>query len=68
MEFSDQSHINRVRDALWRRFGNGATVMVGSGFSRNALTNPARLWRSPHLERRCKTSLWRPLPGRRRER
>ena len=37
MEFSDQSHINRVRDALWRRFGNGATVMVGSGFSRNAL-------------------------------
>ena len=36
MLFSDQSHINRVRDALWRRSGNGASVMVGSGFSRNA--------------------------------
>ena len=36
MLFSDQSHINRVRDALWRSSGNGASVMVGSGFSRNA--------------------------------
>ena len=35
MQFSDQSHINRVRDALWKRSG-GATVMVGAGFSRNA--------------------------------
>ena len=33
----DQSHINRVRDALWQRSGGGASVMVGSGFSRNAL-------------------------------
>ena len=33
----DQSHINRVRDALWQRFGGGASVMVGSGFSQNAL-------------------------------
>ena len=36
MNFPDQSHINRVRDALWQRSGNGASVMVGSGFSRNA--------------------------------
>ena len=33
----DQSHINRVRDALWQRFGGGASVMIGSGFSRSAL-------------------------------
>ena len=33
----DQSHINRVRDALWQRFGGGASVMVGSGFSKHAL-------------------------------
>ncbi len=36
MSVPDQSHINRVRDALWQRSG-GASVMVGSGFSRNAL-------------------------------
>ena len=35
--FSDQSHIDQVRDALWRNYGNGASVMVGSGFSRSAL-------------------------------
>ena len=35
--FPDQSHIDRVRDALWQRSGGGASVMVGSGFSRNAL-------------------------------
>ena len=35
--FQDQSHIDRVRDALWMNYGNGASVMVGSGFSRNAL-------------------------------
>ena len=37
MIFPDQSHINRVRDALHRRAGGGASVMVGSGFSRNAV-------------------------------
>ena len=36
MTFPDQSHINRVRDALHQRSGHGASVMVGSGFSRNA--------------------------------
>ena len=36
MTFPDQSHINIVRDALHQRTGNGASVMVGSGFSRNA--------------------------------
>lgn len=37
MGFSDQSHVNRVRDALWER-AQGATVMVGAGFSRNAVS------------------------------
>ena len=37
MNFPDQSHINRVRDALWQRSSNGASVMVGSGFSRNSV-------------------------------
>lgn len=37
MSVPDQSYINRVRDALWLRSGGGASVMVGSGFSRNAL-------------------------------
>lgn len=37
MLFPDQSHMNQVRDALWRRSGGGASVMIGSGFSRNAL-------------------------------
>ena len=32
----DQSHLNKVRDALWNRPFAGATVMIGSGFSRNA--------------------------------
>ena len=36
MTFPDQSHINRVRNALHQRSGNGASVMVGSGFSKNA--------------------------------
>lgn len=36
MSIPDQSRINRVRDALRQRSGGGASVMVGSGFSRNA--------------------------------
>ena len=35
MIFSDQSHISRVRGALWQRSG-GASIMVGAGFSKNA--------------------------------
>ena len=35
--FQDQSHIDQVRDALWASYGSGASIMVGSGFSRNAL-------------------------------
>ena len=35
MIFHEQSHINRIRDALWQRRG-GASVMVGAGFSINA--------------------------------
>ena len=38
IQFPDQSHINRVREALWRRSA-GATVMVGAGFSKNAHNN-----------------------------
>ena len=37
MNFPDQNHINRVRDALWQRSSNRASVMVGSGFSRNSV-------------------------------
>ena len=36
MTVPDQSHINQVRDALWRWPISGASVMVGSGFSKNA--------------------------------
>jgi hypothetical protein len=36
MTFPDQSHINRIRDALWDSSKSGASVMVGAGFSRNA--------------------------------
>ena len=36
MSIPDQSHINQVRDALWQRSCR-ASVMIGSGFSRNAL-------------------------------
>ena len=47
MSFPDQSHINRVRDALWQRSGGGASVMIGSGFSRNALpdADDPPIWR-----------------------
>ena len=37
MSLPDQSHIDRVRDALWSRPGDGASVMVGGGFSRCAV-------------------------------
>ena len=36
MIFPDQSHINRVREALWRSPKGCASVMIGAGFSRNA--------------------------------
>ena len=36
MTVPDQRHINQVREALWQRPGAGASVMIGSGFSRNA--------------------------------
>ncbi|QSB03115.1 SIR2 family protein [Methylomonas sp. EFPC1] len=32
----DQSHINRVREALWHWPESGASILVGAGFSRNA--------------------------------
>ena len=35
MIFPEQSHINRIRDALWQRRG-GASIMVGAGISINA--------------------------------
>ncbi len=37
-EFPDQRSLNHVRDALWRR-PSQASVMIGSGFSRNARKN-----------------------------
>ena len=36
MTIPDQSHINRVCEALWQRPQGCASVMVGAGFSRNA--------------------------------
>src|SRR5437773_2721251 len=37
LEFPDQIHLDKIREALWcgREFGRAA-VMVGAGFSRNA--------------------------------
>ena len=35
MSISDQKYMNHVRDALWSRSGH-ASVMIGSGFSKNA--------------------------------
>ena len=37
MPFPDQSHMDRIREALWDRPGSGASVMVGSGLTRCAL-------------------------------
>ena len=34
---ADQSHIDRIAEALWRPEGGRASVMIGAGFSRNAL-------------------------------
>ena len=42
MDFQDQSHINRVRDALWGIPNSYASVMIGSGFSRNALPTQSK--------------------------
>ena len=36
MPISDQKYMNHIRDALWSRSGR-ASVMIGSGFSKNAL-------------------------------
>ena len=36
LDFPDQIRIRHVREALWRRGAGGASVMIGSGFSRNA--------------------------------
>jgi len=38
MDFPDQSHIDRVAEALWRPEGGRASVMVGAGFSRSAVS------------------------------
>ena len=37
MPFPDQSHMDRIREALWERPGSGASVMVGSGLTKCAL-------------------------------
>ncbi|MFH0959120.1 MAG: SIR2 family protein, partial [Pseudomonadota bacterium] len=36
MTITDQSHINRIREALWHSPESGASIMIGAGFSRNA--------------------------------
>ena len=45
----DRVHIKKIREALWKKPGSGASVMVGSGFSRNARkirsdVAPSPLW------------------------
>lgn len=37
MSIPDQSHINHIRELLWNTRNGGASVMIGAGFSRNAL-------------------------------
>ena len=63
-EFPDQLFLNHVRDALWRRPGQ-ASVMIGSGFSRNARKNrpdapDIPLW--PDLARALAKNLLRDNP------
>ena len=50
MIFPDQSHINRVRDALWESPNSNASVMIGSGFSKNAVPAQSRTLRLPDWE------------------
>ena len=38
--FDGQVHMNHIREALWDDSTNGAVVLVGAGFSRNARTRP----------------------------
>lgn len=42
MNFQDQSHINKIRDALWESPSGNASVMIGSGFSRNAVPTQSK--------------------------
>ena len=65
MSIPDQKYMNHVRDALWSRSGH-ASVMIGSGFSKNA--RPARpdagelpLWHE--LARAMSNKLHPPNPG-----
>ena len=67
MEFSDQSHIERVRDALHEP-SEGAVVMVGSGFSRNAVSKRPSLITPPtwqDLAAGMLPQLYPPTKGRR---
>ncbi|HFE9780822.1 SIR2 family NAD-dependent protein deacylase [Acinetobacter baumannii] len=41
MNIPDQSHINHIRELLWNTNSGGASVMIGAGFSRNAVPNSA---------------------------
>ena len=47
MSLPDQSHINRVRDALWDASGSNASVMVGSGLTKGAARVEPRCGRTP---------------------
>lgn len=38
--FDGQIHMNHIREALWDDSTNGAVVLLGAGFSRNARTRP----------------------------
>ncbi len=67
----DQSHINRVREALWKQPDSCASVMVGAGFSCNAMkagpdSRPFPIWKEV-AEMLC-TKLYPPGDGERLER
>ena len=45
--FDGQIHMNHIREALWDDSTNGAVVLLGAGFSRNALVRPPAEGRLP---------------------
>ena len=47
LSFPDQTYIDHLREALWRRSVSYAAVMVGAGFSLNAIPIQSGLFRMP---------------------
>ena len=60
--FQDQSHINQVCDALWERPNGRASIMVGSGFSRNAEKVQPNAGDPPTWRELAREMAWRLYP------